>query len=369
MRKIYFLRAVVLPVTLVFVCVKDLHAQCTASSFTTATTFTSDNSVGSIAFLNPGNAVSSNNSYATAAATASLFAANTNYLKVTGFSMGIPVNASICGIEVEVERSATNVGLFTSVQDNSVRLVKNNVISGNNNRQNSDWNTSDEIITYGSSGDLWNESWTAADINSANFGVVFSATINGLLSLLPTVRVDRVRIRVHYQIIVPLYFLNPKVSLSNNMPEISCRIDNTENLESISIDRSEDQSNWETIYKKTQGLAGNIHLKRFDSSAKNNIYYYRLKAISMSQRIWYSTIMRFSFADNESITFNNPVSDNIYIRGKNILYVSLYSLNGNKLKEKTLTSPSSYFQWEASTLPPGIYILVVNNMRHRIVKR
>src|SRR5690606_22873191 len=41
------------------------------------------------------------------------------------------------------------------------------------------WPTADEVATYGGPADLWGESWTAADINAADFGLVVAATNDG----------------------------------------------------------------------------------------------------------------------------------------------------------------------------------------------
>ena len=56
------------------------------------------------------------------------------------------------------------------------------------------WTTSDVYYSFGSASDLWNETWTVADINASDFGYIFQ--ISGQPS--GTASVDHVRITVHY---------------------------------------------------------------------------------------------------------------------------------------------------------------------------
>lgn len=120
----------------------------------------------------------------------------TDYLRSTGYGFGIPTWATINGIELTVERSR-KVGSGGTVTDNSVKLVKNNVVVGINKADTSTaWTSSDVVVTYGGPNDLWGETWTPADINNKNFGSVFSAkrSVGGDR----TVFIDQIRMKVYF---------------------------------------------------------------------------------------------------------------------------------------------------------------------------
>ena len=89
--------------------------------------------------------------------------------------MNIPSSAPILGIQVEVTRHASAA---TGTNDNSLKLVKAGVISGNDKASGTAWGTGDATITYGSTsgymGIIW--TFTGADVNTSNFGVVLSVT-------------------------------------------------------------------------------------------------------------------------------------------------------------------------------------------------
>jgi hypothetical protein len=152
-----------------------------------------DTGYGTIAWVNPGNVVSSNDARATAAMSSVL--TPTNYLKATNFGFTIPSGATINGIIVEIEKSATAAN---RIVDDRVRIVKADGTVGTTDKASAtNWTGTDTYATYGSSSDLWGESWTDADINDADFGAVIAARwVSG--GATETGRVDHVRITVHY---------------------------------------------------------------------------------------------------------------------------------------------------------------------------
>jgi len=114
-------------------------------------------------------------------------------LDLTNFGFTIPDAAVINGITVEVKFAGTTPG-DDGVQ---VRLLKGGSPVGNTQdiyavSGQSDCNTS-AFRTVGSPTDLWGTTWTASDINAANFGVRLSK-----LGPTGTSYVDSVRITVEY---------------------------------------------------------------------------------------------------------------------------------------------------------------------------
>jgi hypothetical protein len=117
-------------------------------------------------------------------------------LDLTNFGFTIPAAAVINGITVEVKFAGTTAGddgvrvrLLKGVsQDESPTTADISAIFGQN-----DCSTS-AFRTVGSPADLWGTTWTASDINAANFGVRLTKLGTGGTSY-----VDSVRITVEYQ--------------------------------------------------------------------------------------------------------------------------------------------------------------------------
>lgn len=161
-------------------------------------TFVNDTSLGSAAWSDLNNAAASDNLYAYA-----VLGGNTTsyYLKATGFGFTIPDNATIDGIVVEVERSAS--GFY--VRDARVYIVKGNALTGTNKANSTPWPSTDTYQTYGSPTDLWGTTWTPADINSTGFGVAISVLNQD--TNIAQAYIDHIRITVYYTHVAGMHLM------------------------------------------------------------------------------------------------------------------------------------------------------------------
>jgi len=148
---------------------------------------TNDASFGSTAWINPGNALSSNDVYAQGTPAGS----PTQYLKVSNFGFSIPGPAQIVGIEARIERRS----LGGMIVDSRVRIVKGGVVGSTERAAGGTWPTVDTVATYGSSSDLWGETWTPSDINANDFGLALSVFDSADLAL-----VDVITLQVYYSL-------------------------------------------------------------------------------------------------------------------------------------------------------------------------
>jgi hypothetical protein len=78
-----------------------------------------------------------------------------------------------------------------------VRIVKGGTVGSTERSAGAAWPTPvDAFDSFGSSSDLWGETWAASDINSAGFGAALSASGAGG----DQAYVDSCRITVHYTV-------------------------------------------------------------------------------------------------------------------------------------------------------------------------
>ena len=162
-----------------------------------------DTSTGSVAWSNPGNACSTGASTTAAGLKSSILS---NHLKITQFGFSVPTGSVIQGISFSVTRSTT-VNKGNKATDNSVRIVKGGSIGSTDRSDANNWGTAS--VTYGSTSDLWGDSWTAADINSTGFGIAISGKGTGANSVDGTIS-SYVTATVTYQA--------PPNSPSQNLP-------------------------------------------------------------------------------------------------------------------------------------------------------
>ena len=163
-------------------------------------TMAEEDSGGNRTWSDPDNAKVSDDNYTRSNVISSSPPYNiTNYLKATNFGFSIPIGVTINGIEVEIEKKAT---YGNNAIDNTVKIIKADGTIGTTNKADTatKWGTTDAYASYGLSSDLWGETWTPADINNSNFGVVFAG--EGVLGSL-WLYVDHIRITVYYTKIEP----------------------------------------------------------------------------------------------------------------------------------------------------------------------
>jgi hypothetical protein len=128
-------------------------------------------------------------------ALATLAGQTSNYLKCTGFSLGVPGSSTIRGITVNVTRRRSNgTGL---AQDAAVRLVKSGVVGSVDRSTTTAYAGNDVAEPHGGPADLWGDTWSPADLNSPSFGVAVAVRKDGGSA---TIGVDAVTVVVSYDV-------------------------------------------------------------------------------------------------------------------------------------------------------------------------
>lgn len=193
----------------------SVNAQCTSSQgANSGSVFVNVAGFSTSPWSQAQNAQSSDSSYASISLSSS--GSYSDYLQATGFNFSIPATASICGIELNVERSDS--GLI-SVKDYLIRVVKNNTVTGYNNAHNTLWSTTDSVVTYGGKDSLWGTTWTPAEINDSNFGAAVSAFRGSGIPGVSLAKVDQITIKVFYNIssgLVNNVVTNDAITISPN---------------------------------------------------------------------------------------------------------------------------------------------------------
>jgi hypothetical protein len=133
--------------------------------------------MGKAVWKNPLNSLDSNKIYATD----SLYSAEmrSQFLEATGFNFSIPGTATILGITIRVYGHDSSKGLASIT--NYLRLVKNNVLQTDSLPGSGIGAGPDRWQTIGGCANLWNNTWTPADINAAGFGAAYDVSASFLI--------------------------------------------------------------------------------------------------------------------------------------------------------------------------------------------
>jgi hypothetical protein len=320
-------------------------------------------------FDNADNIFSSNNSRATSTGLVSLFNGETEYLQATNFGFSIPSAAIICGIVVEVEKSATGIGTvlgvgLSYVSDYSVRLLRNGAVAGNNKASAAHWTSSESYHTYGGNADIWGVAWTPADINASDFGIAFSANISGLAMLIPNVRIDHIRITVYYMVaVLPNEILYFNAAMKDDVVAVEWK---TTGVESVQVQRTKDGVVWEEV----QGEKGSKVNKIEDVAPYSGKSFYRLIATKAGGEKIYSSARYIEMGNKLRVkVYPSVVVDHVMISNINPGDRILLTDAAGRMVPLRNVAPGNYVQkFYLQFLKPGLYFLKVGNKIFKIEK-
>lgn len=135
---------------------------------------------------NPDNVKVSDNVYATNQESPG----NNRGVAAKNFGFSVPTGSTIDGILVEVEGKEAS----GNTRVNAIKTIKADGTIGTTQKgPSSYWNGTDTYYSFGSSSDLWGDTWTAEDINDTDFGTVL--LVSGYEN---ACSMDHIRITVYY---------------------------------------------------------------------------------------------------------------------------------------------------------------------------
>jgi hypothetical protein len=257
-------------------------------------------------WLNASNANSSDNSYASFNDLSNQNGKYTDYLVAANFGFNIPALAEITGIAVSIERADPS----TSTADHSIRIVKNNIVSGSEHSTGAMYSSTEnfEIFDsqegFGNSTDLWGETWTPADINSTGFGVAVSAK-RAIENSNTDGRIDDIRITVYYTLnfTLPVKLTSFSAIPKNDEVRLSWTTEQEEDMDRFEVQRSAngtDFTSFGTIICRNLPTASAYGFN--DYSPFKGGTSYRLKIIERNGNINYSKIVTVQFKTNNTAT-------------------------------------------------------------------
>ena len=288
----------------------------------------------------------------------------TKYLMVADFGFALAPGATILGIDVQVE---VKHDLLADAADASIVLMKGGVAASADRAGTGYYDDKDWINTYGSSTDMWGTTWTAADINSAGFGVLFSVTRNSGPTAL-YVYVDQILVTVYYtggSCILPIKLKEIEAHRTTEKTvdvnwTTTSEIDN----DFFSIERSVDGRNFASIGTlQGEGNSSNQNSYHFqDPNSLSSTAYYRLMQVDQNGEFAYSEIVSVDAWKTGAlamIIYPNPAQDVIHLAAETDNgIVRIFDLGGSVVLEKQLGKINyENSSLDVATLPNGMYIL------------
>jgi len=252
-------------------------------------------------WFNVENAEGSDDVYADFSNLNSVSNSYTDYLQVNKFHLDVPANAVITGIEVNVERSDPD----ENSADYSVRILKYDMVTGDEKSTGAAYTSFDSDETFGNSGDLWGEFWTPDMINDNGFGVAISAQRKDGSTGATSGRIDNITITIYFTDLstLPVSLVNFSAKKNNGSINIDWTTDNESGMSNYEVQRSSDGRNFSNIQSvQSKNSASRTSYSATDGKPLNGIGYYRLKMVEVDGSSTYSKIVAVQFATGNLIT-------------------------------------------------------------------
>lgn len=224
-------------------------------------------------WINTGNAAQSDNLYASFGNIEDKTGAYTDNLVATNFGFMIPQGAIILGIVVEIEKSDPN----SLTGDYNVRIIKDGEITQTEFAKESSYPSQDNYEAYGSSTNLWGESWSYKHIVNNNFGVAISAkriADDGVTAG----RIDDIRITVYYNFsTLPLTLLSFNAVKNEQSVMLSWKTAEESGMQKFRLERSSNGSLFQTIAEIPALNQPTADYAWLDANSLRGVSFYRLK--------------------------------------------------------------------------------------------
>jgi hypothetical protein len=312
------------------------YSQCSSDGIKSPQNAITDATVGTHAFSGESFIKVSDNTYASVSAFT--LGEVTNYIVAQNFGYAIPAGATICGIQVTIEKRA--LGLLANITDNSIKLFKGGTPTGSDYKKAETWSSTETVSTYGSSTDLWGTTWSPAEINEANFGTGLSVNLGGV-DVLPTAQVDHTTVQVFYSVPLPIEMLFFDANEVIDAIHLSWATSTEINNDYFEVEFTENGQDWVKI-AELKGAGNSNHLVSYEYNDRNKTHrngYYRLiqfdfNGNSKTHKI--ISVNKLGIAVKESIHLSwDFKTECITVRSdKKIIHLDIYNSSGQSISHE-----------------------------------
>lgn len=351
-------------------------AQCLPTGATSPSTVTNNASTGSLSWSNLSNALTPNGAYASCGTLLGVLgSAQTNYITAWNYGFSIPTTATVCGIEVRIERNAAGLLIGSSVTDKSLYLMNAGTLVGSNYASLTGWTGTNTTAVYGSNSDLWGRTWPPAQINSTNFGVALSAEMKaGLASLFLTANVDAISITVYYTSSpLPVELVSFTGIQESQTIKLQWQTAIEKNNAYFEVEKMNDDLSWQTM-EKVPGLGNTSVINTYSAYdyAPSPISYYRLKQMDNNHQSDYSPVISVDYIPESTkalLVYPSPVSDMLQVACNSVIEHSEIISDNGDVSVQDIPAGEKTLQINMASFPKGLYLLKVYTKKEVLIKR
>lgn len=303
------------------------------------------------------------------------------YMILTDFNLGIPTNAIIGRIQVDIWGRSDEENAIYIKQVQLVNGIANNTDTGFvpfnvtfAKRASSpllQGEANESAFTFGGApAAYWGAAITPAQLNSEGFGVAFQV-VNTLATDDATAYIDSVSITVIYQAGAPLpvTFISVSAKPVTNGTLITWKVADEIDVKEYEVERSDDGARFSKI--GSVGANGNDTYTFTDVQPIKGAAFYRIKNVDLNGDYKYSTIITLRNGGSLVITraYPLPARGNLTLQHNEAFRQSLItisSLDGKMVKTQRPSTGSIQTDIDLSGMQSGVYLLRYDDGRGQV---
>ncbi|MES2131435.1 MAG: T9SS type A sorting domain-containing protein [Bacteroidota bacterium] len=352
-----------------------VFSQCVPAGPSVSTNIANNTSIGSVGWSGILNGLSSDNAYISCGTLLGILgSAQTNYMYTDSYGFSVPSTATVCGIQVDIERNASGLLIGSSVKDKNVNLVKGGVVTGSNHALGSAWPGTDGMASYGNNADLWGTTWTPAEVNAGNFGVVVSAQLSaGLASLFLSANVDMVSITVYYTTkTLPIELVSFSGKVESQTIKLKWQTATEKNNHYFEVEKMNADYTWNTL-DRIAGAGNSTQVMNYETYDYNlnDINYYRIKQVDHTNDFTYSPTISVDYNAKKQpvlIIYPIPVVQYLVIDiASKVDKIEIVSDDGCTIEHELIKD--DHLKINTEGLSTGLYLIKVFTGNDIITKR
>jgi hypothetical protein len=199
-------------------------------------------------------------------------------------------------------------------------------------------------------------------------------TPDGLLSLsLGTSTLNNQNFGITNSTSLAVNLLSFKAAVINNWVQLDWITAGERNNKGFGIERSTDQSNWTEIsFINSQSNSEVTSAYHFtDRNAAPGKNFYRLKQLDLNGSIAYSAVAMIALDKEQQVSvYPNPAKEALMVSGmEDHMLLSIINALGQELKVPAVAVADKTARLDVSTLPAGVYYLVVKDQGREVLSR
>ncbi len=169
-------------------------------------------------------------------------------------------------------------------------------------------------------------------------------------------------------IILPVQLVSFTAKNTSNQTHIQWEVNNIDEIEKFEVEHSLKDMNWKNIH--TAYSNGSANFQYLHDNIQPGYHFYRLKMYKKNGNREYSNIVKvFNGIKSKYTVYPNPAKGDVYVSGdfKPFSIIQLVDISGKIIRTQKIMDHNIVQRVPANEIPPGVYLLQLEDQVQKII--